>query len=193
MTSTSATTAGAVVSVEDMLANSKAAAAASSSSSGKSKVEQMLAGRDPSDTVELSPVAKLLQTSTAAAKKESYFDSDEYITAKVAQLKGQLALYTTLPGLDPGGGVIDSLTKEVNDLVTKQKDKLKASQDAADAKQKELDEQNKNAYKGISSDAMLNRSKQLATTGQIADSTDVSSDVQKMLDKVKGSTVNTTA
>jgi hypothetical protein len=181
------------VSVEDMLANAKAAAASSSSSGSKSTIQQMLEGRDPSDTVELSPVAKLLAAKTTATTKESYFDSDEYITSKVAQLKGQLALYTTLPGLDPGGGVIDSITTEVNKLVKQQQDKLKESTDAADAKQKELDEQNKNAYQGISSDAMLNRSKQVATTGKVADSTDVSADVQKMLDKVKGSTVNTTA
>lgn len=175
-----------------MLANSKAAAASTSSDSSKSKVQQLLAGRDPGDTVELSAVAKQLATKTAAAPKESFFDSDVYLRAKVSQLKGQLALYTTLPGLDPGGGVIDSITKEVNDLVNKQKAKLKASTDEAAKKQAELDKQNLNAYKGVSSKDMLARSNQLATTGKIADSP-VSNAVQKMLDKAKGSNVDTTA
>ena len=193
VSSTSSSTAGTVLSADEMLANAKAAAAASASSSSKSKVEQLLAGRDPSDTVQLSTVAKLLATKATAAAKESYFDSENYLTTKVSQLKAQIATYTNLPGLDPSGGVLDSLTDEVNKLVNKQKAKLKETTDAAAAKQKELDEQNKNAYKGVSSKDMLNRSKTLATTGSLPDEA-ISAEAQALLDKLKkGSTVNTTA
>ncbi len=92
----------------------------------------------------LSPVARILKDQEAAkpATKESFTDSETFIRAKVAQLKAQINTYSTLPGLDPSGGIIDSLTKEVNDLVAKQQAKLKKSQDEAAAKQKELDDAN---------------------------------------------------
>lgn len=195
VSSTSSSTAGSVTSVDDMLANAKAAAASNSSSGTKSAVQKLLdahGDNGTTDTVELSPVAKLLQAKTTAAAKTSYFDSDEYLTAKVAQLKGQLAIYTTLPGLDPSGGVVDSITKDVNELVKKQQDKLKASQAEAKAKQDELAKTQANQYQGVASADMLSRSKALATTGKLPDGA-VSSDVQAMLDKLKGSSVNTTA
>ncbi|MDB5491044.1 MAG: hypothetical protein JWO78_893 [Micavibrio sp.] len=181
-----------MLSADEMLANAKAAAAvaAASGSSGKSKVQQLLAGRDDTDKVELSPVAKMLSAKTAA-KVESYFDSDDYITAKVSQLKAQIAIYTNLPGLDPSGAILDSLTKDVNDLVDKQKAKLKESTDAAAVKQAELDKQNLNAYKGVSSKDMLSRSNQMATTGKISDAT-ISSAAQAMIDKVSGKNVDKT-
>lgn len=170
-----------------MLANAKAAAASSSGTGPKSAVQKLLEGRDETDTVQLSPVAKLLAAqNTTAAKSTSYFDSDEYITAKVSQLKQQLNLYSTLPGLDPSGGVLDSLTKQVNDLVKKQQAKLKATQAEAAAKQEELAKAQANEYKGYSSKDLLSRSKELATTGKI--STPISAEAQALIDKV-----NTTA
>ena len=71
-----------------------------------------------------------------------YTQQDWYITAKVAQLKGQIAMYAALPGLDSSGAIMDSLTKQVNDLVSQQKAKLKTSNDAAAAAKKQLDAAN---------------------------------------------------
>lgn len=181
-----------VLTADEMLANAKKAAA-SGGSGNKSAVEKLLQGRDVTDTVELSPVAKLLASQqSSATKKTDYTDEDWYLNAKVAQLKGQISLYSTLPDLDPSGGVMDNLTKEVNKLVSKQQAKLKASQDEAAAKQAELDKAQKAAYQGVSSADMLSRSKELATTGTIKDK--ITPEAQALLDKLnKGSTVNTSA
>ncbi len=112
----------------------------------------------------LSPVARVLKEQEAAkpASKEAFTESETYIRAKVAQLKAQINTYSTLPGLDPSGAVIDSLTKEVNDLVGKQQAKLKKSQDEAAAKQKELDAANeaKRLEESIpSADQLIQRAK----------------------------------
>lgn len=166
----------------------------------------------------LSPVQQQLKQSTAATptgeKKESFFDSEIYLRAKVAQLKSQINTYSTLPGLDPSGGVIDSLTKEVNELVAKQQAKLKKSQNEAAAKQKELDEAN--AKKALeesipNAEQLLQRSKDRAAGKQVDDwiapsdkktgTGSASGDVissDDMLKRAKenasrGSTVNTTA
>jgi hypothetical protein len=170
----------------------------------------------------VSPVQKLLDAQKAAAsktsttttdadgktttKKTDYTDQDWYIKAKVAQLKAQINTYSNLPGLDPSGGVIDSLTKEVNDLVKKQQDKLKASQAEAAAKQAELDKQTKQAALDAShanADTIIQRAKDKVSGVSVAaytppdpnkgaaDGKVISSD--EMLAKVRGGTVNTTA
>jgi hypothetical protein len=167
----------------------------------------------------LSPVQQLLNqqkaastsassdsSSSSTATSNSYEDQDWYITAKVAQLKGEINTYSNLPGLDPSGSIIDSLTKEVNDLVAKQQKKLKAAQDEAAAKQAELDKQTKQAALDAqhpSVDTMLQRAKDGAngatvtayappdTSKGASDGKVISSD--DMLAKVRGGTVNTSA
>jgi hypothetical protein len=177
--------AGAVLTAEEMLANARAAAA-NGDSANKSAVQKLLDAHPETDTVELSPVAKLLAAQQKAAPAStSYTDQDWYIRAKVAQLKGQIALYSTLPNLDPSGGVMDGLTKEINDLVKKQQDKLKATQAEAAAKQAELAKAQADNYKGFSSNDLLSRSKSLATTGKLPDDP-ISSEAQALLDKLNG-------
>lgn len=187
-----ATEVGTIASVEDMLARAKAAAATKGSTAGLSRVQQMLAGTETTDTVTLSPVAKLLQSSSTAAKKTSYQDEDWFIKARVAQLKGDIALYSTLPGLDPSGAMMESLTQEVNALVTSQQKKLKAATAESDKKQAELDRiEKEKADAPMSADEMLKGAKN--RVDGVAPVTTVSTAVQAMLDKVKGSVVNKTA
>ena len=165
----------------------------------------------------LSPVARVLKEQEAAkpATTESFTESETFIRAKVAQLKAQINTYSTLPGLDPSGAVIDSLTKEVNDLVGKQQAKLKKSQDEAAAKQKELDEANaaKKLEQSIpNAEQLLQRAKDraagkdvdpfIAPDDKITGTGEASGDVLSSDDMLKrakenaarrGSTVNTTA
>lgn len=187
-----ATEVGTIASVEDMLARAKAAAATKGSTAGLSRVQQMLAGTETTDTVELSPVAKLLQSASTTTKKTSYQDEDWFINAKVAQLKGDIALYSTLPGLDPNGAIMESLTQEVNALVKSQQDKLKAATAESDKKQAELDRiEKEKADAPMSADNMLKKVKNIADG--VAPTVEVNATVQAMLDKVKGSVVNKTA
>ncbi len=188
-----ATEVGTVLSVEDLLARSKAAAASKSAAKGGSKIEQMLAGREESDTVDLSPVARLLQkTAPDKAKQTPYTEQDWYINAKVAQLKAQIYTYSNLPGLDPSGAIMDSLTKEVNELVMKQQKKLRDSSAEAAKKQAELDAAQKaKADAPMSADEMLKRAKNRASG--IEPTTPISKEAQALLDKSKGSLVNKNA
>ena len=127
----------------------------------------------------ISPVQQLLNAeksaasvSTAAGTSSSgsttstnYQDQDYFITAKVAQLKSQLALYQAVPGLDPDGSIQDSITNQANQLVAKQQAKIKASQTAAAAQQAILDKQNAEAAlnaKIPTVDELLARSKSRA-------------------------------
>jgi hypothetical protein len=119
------------------------------------------------------------------AKPVPYTEQDWYIKAKVAQLKGQISLYATLPGLDSSGAIMDSLTKEVNDLVNKQKAKIKAANDEAAAKQKELDAANANKDKTTSANDLLAKIQGTAAAPPLSDA------VQALLKKAQG--VNTTA
>jgi hypothetical protein len=182
ISSTSLVGANAVSPVQRLLDQQKAAAAASTTTT-----------TDP-------------KTGATTTKSTSYTDQDWYIKAKVAQLKGQIATYTNIPGLDPSGGIIDSLTKEVNDLVKKQQAKLKVSQDAAAAKQAELDKQTKQAALDAqhpSVDVMLQRAKNGANGETVTayappDTSKGASDgkvmsADDMLAKARGSSVNTTA
>jgi hypothetical protein len=147
-------------------------------------------------TADLSPVQRLVkqQQEEAARYKvgtddEPYTEQDWYVNAKVAQLKSQINTYSSVPGLDPNGAIMDSLTQEVNALVTKQQNKLKASQAEAAKKQAELDaieEAKKNAP--LTADQLIERAK-LRAEGK-ALPTEVSAEVQKLLDKSKGAIVD---
>lgn len=188
-----ATEVGGVLSVDELLARSKAAVAKKSTSSGGSKIQQMLAGREESDSVNLSPVAKLLQSQKTEAAKASvpFTEQDWYLNAKVAQLKGQIQTYSNLPGLDPSGAIMDGLTKEVNALVTKQQAKIRASSEEAAKKQAELDKLNaEKANAPIDVDTLLKNAK-LRSEGK-EPTVAVSKEVQALLDKAKNG-VNTTA
>ena len=192
-----------------MLNNAKAAAAAAAAGkkTGGSKVQQLLAGReDPVDTVNLSPVAKFLKSQEAEKAKTAtpYTEQDWYLQAKVAELKNQIAIYSNLPGLDPSGSVMEQLTKEVNELVKKQQEKLKKTQADADAAKAKLAEQEKQKALDASIpsvDTLLKRAKAGANGEYVPDfestvQTDASKEknaaVEAMLKKV-GAKVNTTA
>lgn len=157
-----------VISVEDMLNNAAKAAAAKAAgknTAGLSKIQKMLAGReDASDTVSLSPVAKLLQSQKAEAAKtaEPFTEQDWYIKAKVSQLRAQIEIYSNLPGLDPSGAIMDSLQSEVVDLAKKQQAKIAEQTKAADAAKAELAAKEKEkalAAEIPSVEALLKRSK----------------------------------
>lgn len=162
-----------VLSVDDLLARSAKAAASKSGSKNQSAVQKLLAGReDPEDTVDLSPVARLVKQSEAQRAKTStpFTEQDWYLKAKVSQLKAQIEIYSNLPGLDPSGAIMDSLSKEVRELVAKQQAKLKKSSDEAAAKKKQLDELNaeKDRFKNLPTpDQLLKRSRTLAEGGTV--------------------------
>jgi hypothetical protein len=172
-------------SVEDLLSRSKAAAE-SGSTAGMSKIQKMIAEMEKgtTDTVNLSPVARLLKQEAAAKPDTStpYTEQDWYINAKVAQLQGQLNMYSTLPGLDPSGAIMQSLEDEIYGLVESQQAKLKKSQDEAAAKQAELDKLNaEKANAPLSAEKMLERSKTLASGQEIK--TELTDAAKKLLDK----------
>ena len=173
-------------SVEDLLARSQAAAEAGSTK-GMSKIQQMIAAMESGtdqDSVDLSPVARLLQQQTAVKTETStpYTEQDWYINAKVAQLQGQLNMYSTLPGLDPSGAIMQSLETEIYALVESQQAKLKESQDAAAEKQAQLDKleaDKANAPK--SAEDMLKRADMVASGQSLPK--EISADAQKLIDK----------
>lgn len=187
---------GSVLSVDDLLARAKAAAASKSSARGGSKIQQMLAGReDAADKVDLSPVGKLLAEKAAKSKTSEtpFTEQDWYINAKVAQLKGQIYTYSNLPGLDPSGAIMDGLTREVNDLVSKQQAKLKKSNEEGAAAQAKLDAQKKaEAEAPISVEKLLENAKN--RVNGIEPEAPLSDAVKKLLENAKkGSAVNQTA
>lgn len=126
-----------------MLNNAKAAAAAKAAGkkAGLSKVQQMLAGVEL-DTVQLSPVAKqLLAQQQAQPSSTPYTEQEWFVNAKISQLRAQIEIYSNLPGLDPSGSMMNALTAEVNGLVKKQQDELKATNAKADEAKAKLLEQ----------------------------------------------------
>jgi hypothetical protein len=181
---------------EELIERAKKAVETKQSTAGMSAVQKMLAEHgdtDESDTVQLSPVAKMLAAKNAEKTKTStpYTEQDWYISAKVNQLRGQLALYSTLPGLDPGGNIMNGIEKEIKDILKKQQDTLAKTQADAAAKQEELAKQQAAAYQGASSDQMLANAKN-AANGVKAEAP-LSDAAKALLDKIKGGTVNTTA
>lgn len=189
---------GGVLSVDELLARAKAAADAkrAGQNSGKSTIQQIIAQMESKldlDSVNLSPVARLLKRQAAAETKTAtpYTEQEWFIQAKVAQLRGQIELYSNLPGLDPSGAMMQSLEDEVRALVGKQQAKIRASQAEAAKKSEELRKQEaEKAAAPMSADEMLRRSENAARG--IAEATPVSKEAQALLDKVRKS-VNTTA
>lgn len=123
---------------------------------------------DPPIVQKISPAASSLTPAKPAAPVP-YTQQDWYIKAKVAQLKGQISLYSTLPGLDSGGSIMASLTKQVNDLVNQQKAKLKTADDKAAAAQKQLDAANANKDQTTSSGTLLAKAKGTDQTPVLSD------------------------
>ena len=181
-----------IFSAEQLLARSKAAAANKGSSAGKSKIQQMLEGtEDTSDRVDLSPVAKLLQAKQAEKAKTAtpYTEQEWYTRAKVDQLRAQLAIYSSVPGLDPSGAVMSGIEAEIRSIIEGQQEKLKASTDEAAKKQAELAKlEAEKAAAPMSAEDMLKRARGESTDAPI------SAEVKALLDKVKkGTTVNQSA
>lgn len=142
-----------VLSPEELLARS-AEAVKNKVPAGGSEVQKLLAQRDTplEDTVDLSPVARLLKVQEAqkAKQSENYFESDAYLRAKVVQLQFQLDFYSRIGG-DLGESGVASVEAEIKGILQKQQTKLKAKTDEAAAKQKELDAANaeKNRFAGL--------------------------------------------
>lgn len=152
-----------ILSVDELLARSAAAAKSRAATGPQSAVQKLLAQRDAptEDTVDLSPVARLVKQQAAAnPKKEPFTESEQFIRAKVQQLRFQLDFYSRLGG-ELGNNAINSIEAEIRGLLKKQSDRIKASEAEAAAKQKQLDEANaeKNLFAGLpTADQMLKRS-----------------------------------
>lgn len=193
-----------IPSVDDMLAKAKANAG-KKNTAGMTAVQKLLAERDATEspTANMSPVQRVAYELTQSKPKaqEPYTEQEWYIKAKVNQLKAQVQIYSNLPGLDPGGSIMDGLGKEITDLVKKQQAKIKATADEAAAKQAELDKKNaeKNLFAGLpTADQMLKRNEARMRGEKVADfSTTLNVDPKKqaavdaLLKKV-GATVNKT-
>lgn len=182
----------AVLSAEEMLARAAANVRSGNTTANQSAVQKLLSQREnplPEDTVELSPVQKILQAQQAEADSvESYFESDAFLQLKINQLRGQLALYSTLPGLDPNGGVIAGIEAEIRAIIEEQQATLQATLAEADAKQAELAEQDAARANTLpSADDLLAR-----VRGE-APAEELSSEVQALLERAKGAVVDTTA
>ncbi len=134
-----------IFSVEELLARAKAGISGQSEDAAEPK--------EPP-----TPVQRLLDEKAEEAKRTStpFTEQDWYIRAKVLQLKAQISIYSTLPGLDPSGEIMKSLTNEAVALANKQKARLKEATDQAAAKQKELEEKNKPA-ETLTSEQLLER------------------------------------
>ena len=182
-----------------MLANARANAARRGSAGG-SAVQRMLAGREESPTANMSAVERVFyeQQQSKPKQTEPYTEQDWFIKAKVSQLRAQIELFSSIPGLDPGGGMLEGLGKEVTDLVKKQQAAIKKVTDEATAKQAELDAKNKGAYKGLTAEQMLQRTGAIAKGGTPPEFNLSDADKKKqaavdaLLKKV-GATVNATA
>ncbi len=142
-----------------------------------------------------SPVQRRLQEQNppkTEEEKKSYTEQDWYIRAKVSQLRTQIFLYSNLPGLDPSGLVMDSLTKQVNELVVKQQEKIAAARKEAEEKQAILDaDAAAKANAPLTAEALLERAKMRADG--IEPPIEVTPEAQALLDKVRGTTVDQTA
>lgn len=193
-----------IPSVDDMLAKAKANAV-KKNTVGMTAVQKLLAQRDATEspTANMSPVQRVAYELTQSKPKaqEPYTEQEWYIKAKVNQLKAQVQIYSNLPGLDPGGGIMEGITKEITALVKKQQEKIKATADEAAAKQAELDKKNaeKNLFAGLpTAEQMLKRNEARMRGEEVADfSTTLTVDPKKqaavdaLLKKV-GATVNKT-
>ena len=187
----------AIPSVDDMLANARANAARRGSAGG-SAVQRLLAGREESPTANMSAVERVFyeqQQSKPKQASEPYTEQDWFIKAKVRQLKAQIELYSTIPGLDPGGAILGALGKEVTDLVKKQQAAIKKLTDEATAKQEELAKKKAAEFQGLSVEDMLKRTKALVegTDLPLSAADKAKSDAADALLKKIGAKVNQTA
>jgi len=180
------------LSVEDLLARSAAAVKSGKTSKNMSAVEKLLAenGEGITDTVNLSPVQKILTAQKAdTEKKENYFESDDYMKLKVNQLRAQLAIYSNLPGLDPNGAIMGGIEAEIRDIIGKQQEKLaEANKKSAEAEAKLKEQEEAKA------NALPTAEELLAKVKGTAKPEPLSKEVQALLDKAKkGASVNTSA
>jgi hypothetical protein len=175
----------------------------------------------------VNPVQQLLNTEKAATTTTTstttsgasasdptdYQDQSWFIEAQVTQLKGELATYEAVPGLDPSGSIQDELATQVNTLVAKVQAQEKAAQASQAAAQAQLTQQQQatlasEAYPSVTE--LLQRAAARASGQAVgvyvaptAASTAAASDtdtnivsVSQMLTDAaapRGSTVNTTA
>lgn len=178
---------------DEMLARSAAAVKSGKTSGKMSAVEKLLAENgDPEDTVQLSPVQKILQAKEKAeSKTKNYFESDDYLRMKVGQLRAQLAVYSNLPGLDPNGAVMAGIEAEIRGIIEKQQATLAESQKTADEAKAKLEEAERlKALALPSPDDLIKRAAN--RLAGIEPETELSAEVKALLEKSK-SNVDTTA
>lgn len=195
-----------ILSPEQLLSRAKAAAS-KVNTAGLSAVGKLLAGREDTEEVSLSPVQKLAEARKAEAEQQKipYTEQDWYINLKVTQLRFQLDFYSKLGG-QLGQQAMSSIEKEIKGLLQKQADKVKKTNEEADALQKQLAEQEAAAKALVPSpEEFLQRAEARARgefvpefSAEGAGSDSENAAVQALLDKAKestarGSTVNTTA
>jgi hypothetical protein len=100
-------------------------------------------------TLELSPVQRALKENEEKnanplekSGQESFFESDQFLYAKIAQLQGQLDFYANVPS-GVSDGAISSISAEIDGLFTKIREKsAEQNKKAAEAEEK-LAEQNR--------------------------------------------------
>ncbi len=185
-----------VLTPEQMIANAREAAEAARQNRlrpGASEVERLLAERDtPLDTVQLSPVERILQAREQEAQRaidNNYFESDEYIQLKVNQLRSQLSIYSNLPGLDPTGGILDSIEAEIREILEKQAADLAESEAAAaEAEARIAEQERERANAALSPEEMLQRAAD--SVNGVTRPTEVTDAAQRLLDSLR---VDTTA
>ncbi len=170
-----------VLSPEELLARAAANVKSGKTAANASAVQKLLAQRDTpiEDTIELSPVQKILQAKEAQEAKasESYFDSDEFLQLKANQLRAQLAIYSNVPGLDPTGAVLNGIEAEIRDILEKQQAKLNETLEKSDEAQAKLAEQERLAgLAPVSAEDMLAKVQGTAEKKKISDA------AQKLLD-----------
>ena len=181
---------GQVLSAEEMLARASKNVATKKTSANMSAVEKLLAQRDTpiEDTVDISPVQKLLQERTAREEEKAvpYTEQDWFLDLKINQLRSQLALYSTVPGLDSGGAIMAGIEAEIKELYAKQQAQIQESLDkSAEAEEKLAEQERLKALELPSAEELLARVQGTAPKQKLSD------EAKALLDKVKS--VNTTA
>jgi len=108
-------------------------------------------GSTPESTRPLSPVQLVLQKHEASkvnpnvetnadGETESFFDSEIYLKAKVAQLEGQLDFFSKMPDYI-ASGAMDSIEAEIIEFYNKIKEKSDAQTAKLDEQEAKLEEQ----------------------------------------------------
>lgn len=176
--------------VEELLARSKSqadAARAGRAGAGASEVEKLLAGReDDVDSLNLSPVQKLLQRQQEEADRisnvESYFESEEFLRVKITQLRGELSFYSNFPGLDPDGSNIARIEQEISaifEIQAAQQREIEEKAADAQAKQEEVAAASANALPSV--DDLLARARGEEPAEELSD------DVKALLENARNS------